>query len=486
MKQMEIDKKIKRAYTNATPDVLASVLLECEKQKGRVIMMTEKKKTNPWIKRFASAVAVLVLVVGFAVGLNAYKVNRAVASTISLDVNPSIKIMVNKNEKILDVKALNDDGKTIMGDMDFKGNSLEITVNALIGSMLREGYINELSNSILVSVENKDIEKGMKLSTKLTEDINTLLQTDTFKGAVLGQTILSDDELEKLAKTYGITIGKAQLIQQITQKNTRYKFETLVPLTINELNLLRESNHLDLNHITIIGTASNKKFIGEEKAKEIALSHAGVKATQITKYSAEIEYEDGVMVYEIEFFIGNKEYEYDINAITGSIIKSDVDYEDDKSLENPNENLIGEGKAKQIALTHANVKASDIIKYSVKLEKEDGILVYEIEFFIGMTEYEYDINALTGAIIKSKIDIDDNKSSEKPSQKDLISETKAKEIVLAHADVKVDDIIKYSIELDEEDGILVYEIEFNVGDTEYEYEINAETGAIIKSDIDDD
>ena len=84
---------------------------------------------------------------------------------------------------MLDVKALNKDGGIVVGDMDFKGSDIEVTMNALIGSMLRKGYLNELANSILISVDNNDPAKGEMLQEKLTEKVNELLESDGFFGA---------------------------------------------------------------------------------------------------------------------------------------------------------------------------------------------------------------------------------------------------------------------------------------------------------------
>ena len=67
--------------------------------------------------------------------------------------------------------------------------------------------------------------------------------------------------------------------------------------------------------------------IGEAKAKQIALTHAGVSEGSIREYECELDREDGIMVYEIDFECGNYEYEYEINAITGEIVKYDIEEE---------------------------------------------------------------------------------------------------------------------------------------------------------------
>lgn len=274
--------------------------------------------------------AALVLLLGGAAGVRLYSVNRAVASTVSLDVNPSVEIQVNQKDRVLRVNALNEDGRIVLGDMNFSGSSLDVTVNALVGSMLRNGYLSELANSILVSVDNGDPAKGVALQTRLTEEINSLLQTDAFTGAVLSQTVSADGTLEKLADTYGISLGKAQLIREIADKNPLYTPEDLAKLTINELNLLASAGSGALDKVESVGTASDKAYIGADKARDAALRHAGVTAADAAKLEVELSCEKGVMVYEVEFEAGGYEYDVDVNAKTGDILKSEKERDDDE------------------------------------------------------------------------------------------------------------------------------------------------------------
>lgn len=186
----------------------------------------------------AGLAAGLCLILGGGLGVRNYQVNHTVDATVSLDVNPSVEIKINQKERILDVIPLNEDGRTIVGDMDFSGSSLDVAVNAIIGSMLQNGYLNELANSVLISVDNNDPVRGMALQERLADEVNKLLQTDSFRGAVLSQTVVKSDELQQMAEQYGITLGKAQLIQEILGKNSLHTFDELAPLSINELNIL--------------------------------------------------------------------------------------------------------------------------------------------------------------------------------------------------------------------------------------------------------
>ena len=428
MTNHDVESKIKQAFENATPDLLDAILQKSQQQKGKVIYMEKKKNKTAPTRRITAIAAALVLCIGGFAGYSAYA-NLAVDSVIELDVNPSIQLEVNSKERVIAVSPLNEDAKIVVGDMDFKGSDVDVAVNALIGSMLRNGYINDMANSILLSVNNDDPAKGAELQSRLSEEINTLLQTDTFEGAVLSQNITADQELDALAQQHGITTGKAKLVQQITAQNTMHTFEELAPLSINELNLL--SSSAGLENVKSVGSASDKAYIGEAEAKAAAVAHAGVKEAEITRYEVEMDYERGTMVYEIEFHHNGREYDYDIDAVTGEVLWSESERDDDyRPVKQPQnsqnqqpqdqqnsqqqskpaaaeEGHIGKEAAKAAALAHAGLSESQVSRMKCGLDREDGRVVYEIEFKCDGMEYEYEIDASSGSVIKYDKERDD-------------------------------------------------------------------------------
>lgn len=502
MTDRELNTKIRQAFSHAAPDVLDAVLSDCEEQRGSVIAMAEDQKRNPWIRRFAGMAACLVLLLGGVFGLQAHKLNNTVDSTVSIDVNPSVEIQVNRKERVLDVIPLNEDGTIIVGDMDLSGSDLKVAVNALIGSMLQNGYLNELANSILISVDSSDPIRGAELQERLAAEVNKLLQTDAFSGAVLSQTIAENDSLRQAARDYGITTGKAQLIQEILAGSTLHTFAELAPLSINDLNLLLSTGQTTAAHVESVGTASDKAYIGEIKARDIALRHAGVSEGDLTGYEIELDADWGVMVYDVDFKAGGYEYDYEIHAVDGSIVKSEKELDDDyvppKAGQNgaaasnnsgtASEGAISEARAKEIALDHAGVSANDIRGYESELDRDDGVTVYEVEFKANGYAYDYKVHASTGVILKSEKEWDGDHAYAQAGQSGTaantgtISEARAKEIALAHAGVSANEISKYKTDLDTDDGLTVYEVEFKSGGYEYEYEIHAATGEILKCD----
>lgn len=138
--------------------------------------------------------------------------------------------------------------------------------------------------------------------------------------------------------------------------------------------------------------------ISAEKAKEIALEHAGVKEKDVLSIQTKQDIDDGNALYEIEFYTANKKYEYDIKMDDGSVLK--VDFEAVQNANNGNgaNNPITEKEATDIVLKKVNGATKDMVV--LHQDMDDGMLLYEGKLLYNGTEYEFEINAYTGDIIK--------------------------------------------------------------------------------------
>ena len=515
MTDHELERRLRTALDHAAPNDLEGVLSRCETGKGTVIDMTNavetKKKKNRWAPLAAAACLALVLVGGGG-GYYYYTANNAVASLVSLDVNPSIQLEVNKNEKVLSATPMNDDGAEILADMDLKGTQADVAMYAIIGSLLQHGYVDELANSILITVEDDDQARGEKLQQELTAQADAALENAQVSGAVLAQTLQHTEELSQKAQEYGISTGKAALIQAIVEGSNNTKtFEELVGLSINELNLLytaqaplegqtsdgqQSSGATNAAPITTSGSASQSAYIGLEAAKQAALNHAGVSASQATFLEAEYDYDDGRMVYEVEFHVNGTEYEYEIDAQTGDVVKHKTEQNGTNTGSSGSSantsSYIGESAAKAAALKHAGVSESSTTYCNAWLEYDDGRPeCYEVEFMAGNTRYEYKIALTSATVLESEQERyggsgssgGQSGSGSGTSSTDIGAE-KAKSIALNHAGVSASQTTELKVERDTDDGVLEYEVEFKAGGKEYEYTIHGGTGQILKYESD--
>ena len=412
MKKDEVTTMLRSAVSNAAPDVLDNVLHACDHEKGKVIYMEKKK--NRGFTAFAAVAAVFVLLIA---GIFIAKNNglgtssNALAAVVSLDVNPSIELKVDKDEEVISATGLNADGKKVLEGMDLEDTDLDVAVNAIIGSMLKHGYLSEMQNSILLSVSGVEGYDANALETKLASEVNALLKD----GAVLSQNVTdADASLVKKADEYGITVGKASLINEIVKNSKTHSFEQLAGLTINELNLISEN--IKLGGIKSEGKASAKSYIGKDAALSAALKAAGLTKDQVKNIEVKLDNDDGVMVYEVEFDRGYDEYDYDINAKTGAVVSYDneISGKDVKSTGSSNkntsaakENVIGKAAAKNAALKHAGLSESNVTGLKVVLDREDGASIYEVEFKSAGYEYDYGIDAVKGTILQSDKELDD-------------------------------------------------------------------------------
>lgn len=151
----------------------------------------------------------------------------------------------------------------------------------------------------------------------------------------------------------------------------------------------------------------SEAVIGEEAAKAAALKHADLKESEVMFLSVKLEKDDGRDVYDVEFYVGTKEYDYEIDAYSGEIVSYDYDIENynasksDKT-DNAQKNAVSLtlDEAKIIALEKAGVSEKDVVFTETSFEYDDGIACYQIDFISGTTEYEIEIDANSGEIIE--------------------------------------------------------------------------------------
>ena len=141
-------------------------------------------------------------------------------------------------------------------------------------------------------------------------------------------------------------------------------------------------------------------IVDEEMAQKIALEHAGVKATDATITKSKLDYEGRRQVYEIEWYAGGKKYDYEIAVDTGEILSSGYDEKTSGwSVSNSSNVTVSEADAKQTALGSVSGATEKDI-YEWKFDYDDGRPEYEGKIIYGGTEYDFTIDASSGAVIE--------------------------------------------------------------------------------------
>lgn len=333
-------------------------------------------------------------------------------------------------------------------------------------------------------------------------DVNGLLAGESVDASVMAQTITTRDQsLAGQAEAYGISEGKAALIQRILDTDPTLTFEALAGLSVNDLSLLLQAKQADTSGMTVTGQASDKAYIGLEKAREIALA----QLPGATLKEIDFDYDDG-MVYEAELLKDGYEYDLEIDALTGAVVK--WEYEEDDHWSGTHESgpatgpessgsgtqttpspqpsqsqqqttLITEQEAKNLVL--AQVPGATIVEF--ERDTDDGRAIYKGEAVLDGREYEFEIDASTSAFLKwDADDVDDGwqGGSSTSAGQTALDEEGARALVLA----RIPGATIVEFERDSDDGRTIYKGEAVLDGWEYDFEIDAASGEFIKWEAD--
>lgn len=518
---------------NALGDIDDDLILDA-------VGVTKAKRRKSWVMWGSLAAALVLCVSAGLLGLRLWGQQPLASSVVILDVNPSISLTVDTEEKIVSAEGLNEDGNLILDGMDLSGVDMTVALNAIVGSMLQKGYLSDLQNAILVSVENDDAQLSAALQERVSAILGSTFQGGNLDVTVLSQTLNDTAALEQMAQTYGISLGKAALIQEVVAQDPTMTVQKLAPLSITEIALISQSRDLSPEAVTQDGTASDKAYISREAAVETAYSHANVNAEDASLAKVEFDSDDGVMIYEVEFYAGTVEHECHIDARTGQVLKYETEdkgadwghhsfstqqpagtqppastqqptgtqqpastqqpsgtqqpasAQSPSGTQQPASQYAGEEAAKAAALTHAGVSADAVSYINAWIDYDDGHPEhYKVEFMVGDVEYEYEIDLYTCAVLEHEMedhgrhaDSHAHHSADSVPTAD-IGVQGAQAAALSHAGLSESQVTGLKADYDYDDGIAKYEVEFKYNGYEYEYEIDAATGTILKSEIDD-
>ena len=193
--------------------------------------------------------------------------NKRIVSTLILDINPSIKITLNKKDKVLSAVPLNDDAKKIVSN-DLKGKKLDNAIEIITNNVIKQGFVEEEKIVVLVNttgkIESNNVEKIVK---------NKFENKDIECDIIIQKT---NNESVENAKKYNISESKAAFIEEIIENNNDLNFEDLKDKSIKELEKIKEETKED----TIV------KPVEEEKNKvETPVEETPVTPPQSSKPS---------------------------------------------------------------------------------------------------------------------------------------------------------------------------------------------------------
>ncbi len=421
MTTQETEEKIRAAFTYAAPDELESILSMCTPQRNGTRHFVPEQR------------------------------GRTFAQVI-LDVNPSVLLQVEEEDTIHHAQALNADGEKILEGLTLDGTSLDEAMDTLVSVMVDNGYLSEMQNSVLVSVADEDQEKQSALQDRVSQMIAEAVQADladTGVGAsVISQSVdTEDEELVRLADTFGISLGKAALIKRMMEeaKMDEKDQEKMANMSVNDMAILADEEPIKDKNVKKIGRASDKAYIGHKGALKAALAYAGITMKDVHKQKVKMGCKHGLMIYKVKIKGRGGKYKYYLDARTGEMVRCKKNGKGKKKYykkykkygkygkygkhgkkywkysqtyvgggtnmeiinNQPNETnipmpegAITEQQAKEAALSHAGLKESDCAYVYAHPEIDHGrVEHYDVKFVSGGMKYKYAIGLYDGAVL---------------------------------------------------------------------------------------
>ena len=360
---------------------------------------------------------------------------------LMMDVNPSIEIVSNRLDRVVEVKALNDDAKEMLKDFSLKNKNLESVIEDLADLMVLKGYITGgKDNFVMISVNDSDANKNVL--DKLNTAIAAYLENKQIEATIVNQSI--SEQLESNQT------GRQLVAKKISNLDDDIDYDKIANMTLRELVSLAETQNISLediftNFISItnannsdvknktndknVDNANTKELIGDAKAKEIALELVEGKIVEF-ELDNDDDHDDNPE-YKIEIIANGYKYEIEIDGYTGKVLEFEKDDKDDdhddvnndrddddddddhikksqKTSQNTIKNntkknkntkeLIGDAKAKEIALGLVKGK---IVDFDLDDDDDDDDNPeYEIEIIADGYEYEIVIDGYTGKVLE--------------------------------------------------------------------------------------
>ena len=408
MKQENIEKELQEAVQNLIPnDLFTRITAELDsKEEGAkmekvLVRRIESKRSSLGLKtvmQLVAACVALVLVVG---GIFYYRGNLMVDSLVDLDVNPGIELLTNQKNRVLEAYATNGDGDKVLSGMDLHNVDLQVALNAIVGSMVQQGYMTKDTKGVLVTVQNKDQKKADNLRKLVVKEMEIALSTEDMNAAVFHQVISSqNNNASAFARKNNISLGKAVFVLNLANKARSLDAKELAKMKISEIAKLVADKNIDIRDIIEYDSDDS---LWENIADAIEDINEGdddyIVATtqQGSTQSVQDQPTETKAVAQTETQAATQT-QPQTHAQTQPQTQAQT-----KAQPQPG-GRISADKAKAIAFGHAGVSAGQVRELSVEYD-DDG--VYEIDFKVGNTEYDYEIGATDGSIRKADVEQDD-------------------------------------------------------------------------------
>jgi len=181
---------------------------------------------------FALVVVVAVVAVISVMNTNSQKP----AGTVQFNTNPSVAMVVNSSDRVIEVQYLNDDAEILLSKTDFVGKNVNEAAKLFVQISSESGYIDATSDStgskVEIIISNNDAQKVESLGKKLSNTMNKYFDEN---GIIAGATYLPLDAIKEKASALGVSTNKYILVKSAEKMHVDYTEEELVAMSEKEI-----------------------------------------------------------------------------------------------------------------------------------------------------------------------------------------------------------------------------------------------------------
>lgn len=315
MKPEEIKTRLRDEMADLAPDRLEDLLAACDAQPQepapQPAPMPAPRRT---IWKPLAAAAVFVLLLGSVFGYRALDKN---VCTVTVDINPSITLTVNRLGRVKSMDAGNADAAALLAGTDLQGERTQDALGILTDALVDADYLTSADNTLLVTVADASAARAQKLGQAVYDAAQASAQQRQFSAAVLCQQAADAEQTRTDADTWQVSPGKAALAETIALQTQLDTAQALSVLPVQDLLVLAETYDVTLDTAQLYGTVSRDGYQSEDDVRAIAGGDAAVDPADCTQ---ELTQYGGQLAYRVRFATADGEYCYTIAARTGRIL----------------------------------------------------------------------------------------------------------------------------------------------------------------------
>ena len=349
MKKRELKERIIGAYKAEIPDMRRTIIASCEKECQAGAELEEELETSKFEKQMtlghvfrrvaAACASFAIFALGLLLGANMQGLKHGAANTVTetfvfFDVNPSVELRMDADNKVTECLAGNDDAETVLSGLKLVGVDMHTALTSIVGSMYVNGYLTEDSNSILISVETSDEKKTAALLNDIAKKINSVFEKSEMNCSIIAQSVKVDENLKHRAETNGVSVGKMHLLDKMGERFGGLSEDALKRLSefsIRDLNLIylqRPSHETPPVEDIISGTVNVE--ISSDEAMEAVMAEIGKTLNEVECYrtfflpskngESRVVYAVVLMLYD-----DPSVYKFEVDCQSGEVVRMDGD-----------------------------------------------------------------------------------------------------------------------------------------------------------------